>query len=251
MSSTTREHGEVDATRLAATLNAAGLVCKQLAQYDEGRALYERALQVLQTHRDDDDLSLSSDIATLYHNLGGIEHARGNYAAGEPLARRAVEMRTRLLGPGHRDVAADMIALGAILDGLERYDDAEELYIAAIRILEREPGNNAPEIAVALNNLGAQHLKRGLFGSAEDFLSLAVELKRSLSGAHHSDVAVTLNNLALLWKKAGKYSRAAALYDEALNIFRQSLGDDHPKTITCGENREKAVRSEACLTSRQ
>ena len=31
-------------------------------------------------------------VATLYHNLGGLEHAAGNHADGEPLARKSVEI---------------------------------------------------------------------------------------------------------------------------------------------------------------
>lgn len=235
------EEIETDATRLAATLNAAGLSCKQLANYDEGRALYERALDVLQADSGSQTgFSTAMDVATLYHNLGGIEHARGDYATAEPLARSAVDMRMQLLGPGRPAVAADMVALAAILDGLERFDEAEAMYVEALRVLEREPEANALEIAVALNNLGAQHLQRGLFDSAEGLLGRAAVLKRSLLGPDHPDVAVTINNLALLSKKRGNYPQAAALYDEAVEIFRQALGQNHPKTIACSENRSRS-----------
>ena len=37
-------------------------------------------------------------VATLYHNLGGLEHARGNHARGEPFARRSVAIRQRVPG---------------------------------------------------------------------------------------------------------------------------------------------------------
>ena len=53
-------------------------------------------------------------LAVLYHNLGGLEHARGAFASGKPLARRAVDIRTRTLGPEHPDVAADMAALAPL-----------------------------------------------------------------------------------------------------------------------------------------
>jgi len=65
----------------------------------------------------------ASVLASLYHNLGGLEHARGAFATGEPLARRAVAIRTRTLGPEHPDVAADMAALAALLDGQGKYDE--------------------------------------------------------------------------------------------------------------------------------
>jgi hypothetical protein len=39
------------------------------------------------------------EVATLCHNLGGLEHARGRYARGEPFARRSVAIREKALGP--------------------------------------------------------------------------------------------------------------------------------------------------------
>src|SRR5438093_125331 len=68
-----------------------------------------------------DDVALAS----VYHNLGGLEHARGNYEAAEPLARRSVELRELALGAKHPDVAADRAALAAIVDALGRDEEAE------------------------------------------------------------------------------------------------------------------------------
>lgn len=63
---------------LVEALNALGL-CKYLGRYDEARGHYERALALLEPAGAGDP----DDIATLYHNLGGVEHARGHYAAGD------------------------------------------------------------------------------------------------------------------------------------------------------------------------
>ena len=38
------------------------------------------------------------DLAALFHNLGGLAHARGDFEAAEPLARRAIEIRSQALG---------------------------------------------------------------------------------------------------------------------------------------------------------
>ena len=72
----------------------------------------------------------SVEVATL-HNLGGIEHARERYSAGERFARRAVEIRERLLGPDHPDTAADVAALAGLLDGQKRYRESEPLSLRA------------------------------------------------------------------------------------------------------------------------
>ncbi|NCS80046.1 MAG: tetratricopeptide repeat protein [Microcystis aeruginosa K13-07] len=41
---------------------------------------------------------------------------------------------------------------------------------------------------------------------------------------------VSLNNLALLYHSQGRYSEAEPLYREAINIFRERLGENHPHT---------------------
>src|SRR5436309_1759962 len=80
---------------------------------DEAESVYQRARAILLAARGEE----SPEVATLYHNLGGLEHARGRYSRGEPFARHGLEIRERVLGPGHPNVAADAAALAAILDG--------------------------------------------------------------------------------------------------------------------------------------
>ncbi len=74
------------------------------------------------------------EIATVYHNLGGLEHAAGNFARGEPFARRSVELREGAFGPDHPEVAADIAALAAILDGQQKYAEGEHLYRRGLAI---------------------------------------------------------------------------------------------------------------------
>jgi tetratricopeptide (TPR) repeat protein len=44
--------------------------------------------------------------------------------------------------------------------------------------------------------------------------------------------------LASLYKSQGKYKEAEPLYQQALNIFEQQLGIDHPHTIIVRGNLE-------------
>jgi tetratricopeptide (TPR) repeat protein len=136
-------------------------------------------------------------------------------------------------------MAADMIALGAILDGLARFDEAERLYLEAIAILERprgdDDGDDDGEMAAALNNLGAQYACRERHEEAVAFLERALTLKRRLLGATHPDVAVTMHNLAVTVKRRGDAVRATQLLAEAEALFVATLGATHPRTVRCRE----------------
>ena len=214
-----------------AALNAQGLLCKDQAKYDEGRALYERALALVEQS----PAEHGHDIATLLHNLGGIEHARGDFRAAEPFARRGLAIR-KLTGDDDDALAADIVALAAILDGRDEFDEAEMLYLEALEMLERAPEANALEIAVALNDLGAQYARRGRTDEAHELLSRALSLKTRTLGSRHPDVAVTINNLAAVREREGDRAAAEALYREAAEIFELALGASHPKTMTCRAN---------------
>src|SRR5262249_59730025 len=108
---------------------------------------HRRAVAVLENR-----LGKSSPQATsLYHNLGGLEHAQGRFAEGEPFARKSVELRRLVHGDNHPDVAADVAALAALFDGQGKYDEAEMLYDHALSVFERFYGPEHFEIAVTLH----------------------------------------------------------------------------------------------------
>jgi len=61
-------------------------------------------------------------------------------------------------------------------------------------------------------------------------------LRKRLLGDNHPHVATSLNNLAQLYYYKGRYSEAEPLYLEAINIFREGLGENHPHTQIVYQN---------------
>jgi len=52
-------------------------------------------------------------------------------------------------------------------------------------------------------------------------------LRQQLLGDNHPHVATSLNNLGHLYYSQVRYSEAEPLYLEAINIFREGLGENH------------------------
>jgi tetratricopeptide (TPR) repeat protein len=239
---------------VAASLNALALLYKDLGKFDAARRLYDRALFLVR--RQPASHASAHAAASLYHNLGGIEHARGRLGLAEPLARAGVALRAALGDASPGELAADRVALAAIVDERGRSGEALALYREALRTLRLAEPPDELEIAVALGGLGALWARRGRLARARVLLEHAARHKRRALPARHPDLVFTLYNLAVVEERLGNTPRARALVSEAMAICRR-LGPDHPRTIAChtllarlGDSPEaRMVRPEPTRTS--
>jgi len=222
-----RSHVEV-----AVPLNQLAMAYRYLARFVDAGMAYQRALRLLQTN----GRAESVEAADVFHNLGGLEHGAGNWLRGEPYAREAVRIRTKLLGRNHPAVASDLTALAALLDRQKKYAEAEQLNTRALTILEREYGSSHHLVAVALNNVAAIRYERGDRREAEALYRRALAIEEAQLGPSHPKVAFTLNNLAVLMKDTRRPQEAAALFKRALSLFEKEMGPSHPNIGICLEN---------------
>jgi tetratricopeptide (TPR) repeat protein len=224
---------------LADLLTQRGILYKEIGRYAEAEVCYRRALEIVERESTVGDTRL----ADLYHNLGGLEHARRRPARGEAYARRAVEVRIEALGEDHPDVSFDTAALAAVLDAQGKYDEAEPLYQRALVIFRRTRSDF--DIAVNLNNLAALYQARGEAARPERLYKRALAIKERLFGPWHPEVATTLNNLALFYKALGRYTDARTLYERVLGILQEAFGPTHPSTTTCVYNYAQLLKVQA------
>jgi tetratricopeptide (TPR) repeat protein len=219
---------------VAHVLNALGMTWKYAGRFDEGRCAYERAFAVVARGFGAE----TPDAASLHHNLGGLEHARRDYAAAEPHARRAVELRRRLMGADHVATAEDEAALAPILHALGRDGEAAVLLRHALPILERELGAVHPEVGAAWSNL-ASVLEQD--EEATVALRRALAAKEASLGPGHPSVAITLNNLGVRARRRGDLDEAERHYRRALAILEDTLAPDHPNVVVTRRNLDRVV----------
>jgi tetratricopeptide (TPR) repeat protein len=223
-------HLEPTDPQTAGALNALAVLFKYSGRFDEAEPLLTRALSIL---IDQDDPAA----ATILHNLGGLHHARRDFATAEPFARRAVELRLRTHADDDLIVAADRAALAPIVDALGHHAEAEALLLNALCAFEHAHGPEHYEVAVTLNNLAAIAQRTGDLQTAEARYRRALAIKERLFGADHPDVAVTLNNLGTILLAHRRDTEARDLLGRALQIFERTLAPDHPTLVVCRENR--------------
>ncbi|MEG3440445.1 tetratricopeptide repeat protein, partial [Pannus brasiliensis CCIBt3594] len=81
------------------------------------------------------------------NNLAYLYRETGRYGEAEPLYRQALEMRKRLLGEEHPDVATSLNNLAYLYRETGRYGEAEPLYRQALEMGKRLLGEEHPSVA--------------------------------------------------------------------------------------------------------
>jgi tetratricopeptide (TPR) repeat protein len=213
----------------AAVLNQLGILAKAMGEYRDAKRYYLTALPIVRRY----PRNRYVELADLYHNLGGLAHACGDHASGEPFARRAVRLRTRRHGAQAIVTWLDRTAHAALLDGLGQFDRSEGVYRAALPILRRHFGPRHYEIALTLNNLGCACAAQAKHTEALGYLRQSLVLKQRLYGPRHVEAAIARNNLALSLADAGEVTEARRLLRVALRAFIRLLGPRHPTTRAC------------------
>jgi tetratricopeptide (TPR) repeat protein len=221
----------------AAARNELGMLYKYFGRFEEGISLYEEALKVfVEAHGEQ-----SPQVGTIYHNLGGIFFAKGDFAAAEGFAVKSWAISKNLWGERDVRTMLDAVAYAAILDSLQRYAESELIYRQALEVYEAEFGPDHYEVAATLHNLAAAISSTDRLSEAEQNYRRALAIKKKILGDKNPDVALTCNNLGRLLSDAGRTEEAVPLLVTAVSILEKSLLPGHPQCAAARRNLQNAL----------
>ena len=148
-------------------------------------------------------------------------------------ARRAYDLRLRLLGPEHPDTLSSMHNLAFVLQKLGKFDEARTLNERALEIRRRVLGPEHPDTlasmsisAIILNGQGKSDEARRLFEQT-------LEIRRRVLGPEHRDTLSSMHNWAIM---QGTLDEAVTLNEQILEVRRRVLGPEHPDTLRSMNN---------------
>ncbi|CAN1213411.1 hypothetical protein TUMEXPCC7403_24610 [Tumidithrix helvetica PCC 7403] len=154
---------------------------------------------------------------------------QGNYPAAEPLLKRALAIREKILGvDDHSAVTTSLNNLAEFYRALRNYPAAEPFYKRVLANREKFLGADHPDIAFNLNNLARLYRAQRNYPAAESLHKRSLAIREKALGADHPLVGVSLNNLAELYQDQGIYPAAESLYKRSLSIWEKALGANHP-----------------------
>jgi eukaryotic-like serine/threonine-protein kinase len=221
---------KVDAGTLSGEPDVESAVRAAIGTTYEGLGLFDDAVRhlklALETRQKTDADRLL--VAQSLFDLARTEFLRFNVKDAEPLLRESLAIRRQFLGDKHRDVAAILNALGALLQRAGRLDEAETVMREALAIRREVLGPTDPDVASTLNNLGIILRSKGDLDQAAPMLLEALDLRRQKLGNDHPDVVIQLVNAALVLEDLGDHAGAEKHAREALATRRRILGPDHP-----------------------
>jgi tetratricopeptide (TPR) repeat protein len=148
-------------------------------------------------------------------NMAAVYRAEGDPAKAEAYAKRASENL-----PEHERAKLQFV-LAAIYADEQRFSDAETVLrtVAASAEVTR---------SMVYSDLACVALARKQNADAEVYARRALESARAAQPGNPVVTAIALNNLAQTDRFQGRYLQAEAEYREAIDLWRESMGPQHP-----------------------
>lgn len=213
-----------DSAEVAGSRNDLAILYKYWGRWQEARVLYEQALATFSRLEGDK----SPGVVAVLHNIGGILHIQGEYAAAEPHARRAWEISREVLGEDNPGTLRDLGAYAAVLDGLGRHADTVPIYRQLLAAWRGGLDPSQYETATTLHNLAAALQSAGSPAEAEQHYREALAIKCATLGEDAVDTALTRNNLGQLLAGSGRDAEAVEQLRLAVAVLEKRLEPGHP-----------------------
>jgi non-specific serine/threonine protein kinase/serine/threonine-protein kinase len=205
----------------------------------EARGNAITAREVLDKASKDIDSGLARDPelqAQMMVLMSRVYVSLGLYSRAETLARQAVAIRNRVLGPEHPLTLEAMDALEWAISRQRKTEEAVKLERETLAIRRRVLGNDHPDTVTFMNDLAFTLRREGRYPEAERLLRDVLEIHRRVLGNDHPQTAYAINGLALALVHQGRDPEAERLFREAADINSRVLGNDHPQTVQSMNN---------------
>jgi CHAT domain-containing protein/Flp pilus assembly protein TadD len=204
-----------------AGLNTAGLAALQRADYPGALTAFAALEELLKRSGSEG----TKDYSTALHNLGVVHRALGHLEKSLDFFQKCYELRVRLLGRRHLDVAGVLENLGHTQLRLGDLMSAEKSFEESLSQFRRFHGDTHARVANGWKNLGVVLLEMGDFPRAREHLerSLAVGIA---AGEPVIETCRTRFNLGELNRVEGDRAAAEDVWLATLAVAERNAIDE-------------------------
>lgn len=214
-----------------------GGYCRVTSRFQEGIALYEKALGYIHQLGLDGTEHHGTTLmnyATTYTMTGDAEKALTLYGqAAEIFQSAGFETDYR--------VATLYNNMSLLCQDLKQYDQAVENLNQAMTILQQLTESEI-EQAITYSNLAQVHMLRGSVEEARTAVEKGIALFEAVSGDSDVHYAAVVNVLGEICYKEGNIPAAAEQFEKALALTKRDYGDDNLSYAVVCENLSRCYR---------
>ncbi|MCP4663201.1 MAG: tetratricopeptide repeat protein [bacterium] len=203
---------------LAATLTQLGILYWYQGRHAEAEPLLRRAEKIYEGKS-------TVAMATIVNALGFIYLHQGRYDETEARFRQSLEIRNRIGGADHPELAFALNGLAILEYQRGRYAESETAYKRALAVREAALGKDHPWMAWILEGLGLLYYQQGRYAAAEQVYQRAV----TIAGDAPSR-SLILVGLGGIHKARARYGEAERLSRQALELWEGSMGEDRSES---------------------
>src|SRR3990167_4840758 len=166
--------------------------------------------------------------------LGKSNELLGNHKAALLHVKRSVELSVQLYGKGSKDHALALNGLGQIETVLKDYKSAKKHFNDAGAIHKELGTEKSAEHGSLLLNRAKVDLDQQRWKEAlEGYIKAKAVMENFKEDTNYG---VIVNNMAFCYEELNQWTEALQYYREAVELARNSRGDQHPEYATCISN---------------
>jgi non-specific serine/threonine protein kinase/serine/threonine-protein kinase len=212
--------------QVAQSLHNLGKLRWDATDYEGAQKLISEALAIYRQNAGSEESA-----AACINDLAVVLQSRGDFKSAEAKFREALDLRRKLLGNEHPDVADNLINLGWALMVNGQHEEAEAMFREGLEINRKALGEEHPNTLQSMLNLAGVLRQRGNTTEAEELSLRSLHGMRRVLGAEHHNTLRAMMSLGEMYLEIGRGKDAKPILEEALAIGERTLGPDHALTI--------------------
>ena len=140
---------------------------------------------------------------------------QGRYDEAEPLYKKAVQLKEKILGKEHPDTLVSIGNLALLYRSQGRYGEAEPLLKQVLQLSEKVLGKEHPNTLGAIISLALLYHSQGHYAEAEPLYKQALQLSEKALGKEHPVTLDTQTSYAVLMINMRRNAAALRLFKQA------------------------------------
>jgi hypothetical protein len=164
-----------------------------------------------------DTIACMDDVADIY--VGKVRNRDL-----EPHLEELLDIKWRILGPGHYSTTRSMSQKGQLLYQQARYDEAREVQAWVVQAQERYLGTDSPLTLDSMWDLVKTYTKLERFDESDELVLQSIEKSKRVFGEDHPNTLRAIQLQAINAFKKGNYEKAEKLL---MHVLEASEKTDH------------------------